>query len=88
MLVGFLGAAESSPLIICDDAPAGSWDVGYPVGNGRLGATAFGDFPTERILLNEETIWARGPQGLMAADSFEHLEKVRELEARRDAAEL
>ena len=77
----FHAFAESSPLVIRDDAPASSWDVGYPVGNGRLGATTFGDFPTERILLNEETIWARGPQGLMAEDSFEHLEKVRELEA-------
>ena len=74
-------AAESSPLIIRDDAPAPAWDTSYPVGNGRLGATAFGRFPTERILLNEETIWARGPQGVMAENSFEHLEKVRELEA-------
>ena len=39
LLAAFLGAAESTPLVICDDAPAGSWDVGYPVGNGRLGAT-------------------------------------------------
>ena len=73
--------SESKELIICDDAPAPAWDTGHPVGNGRLGATAFGDFPTERILLNEETIWARGPQGVMAEDTFEHLEKVRELEA-------
>jgi alpha-L-fucosidase 2 len=81
LLATLSAAAESSPLIIRDDAPAPAWDTGYPVGNGRLGATAFGDFPSERILLNEETIWARGPQGVMAEDSFEHLEKVRKLEA-------
>jgi len=75
------GADEASAQYIRDDAPAADWDTGYPVGNGRLGATAFGRFPTERILLNEETIWARGPQGVMAEDSFEHLEKVRQLEA-------
>ena len=74
-------AADAHSHILRDDAPAKSWDVGYPVGNGRLGATAFGGFPKERILLNEETIWARGPQGVMAADTFEHLEKIRELEA-------
>jgi len=81
LLPALAAAADSNGRIIRDDAPAPAWDTGYPVGNGRLGATAFGDFPTERILLNEETIWARGPQGVMAEDSFEHLEKVRKLEA-------
>ncbi|MDP7269227.1 MAG: glycoside hydrolase family 95 protein [Pirellulales bacterium] len=81
LLPTLAAAGKPYELIICDDAPAPAWDTGYPVGNGRLGATAFGGFPTERILLNEETIWARGPQGVMAEDSFEHLEKVRQLEA-------
>jgi len=74
-------ADEASRHHIRDNAPAADWDTGHPVGNGRLGATAFGRFPQERILLNDETIWARGPQGVMADDSFEHLEKVRTLEA-------
>ena len=37
-------AADAHSHILRDDAPAKSWDVGYPVGNGRLGATAFGGF--------------------------------------------
>ena len=82
MLAAAVAAAEqASRHHIRDDAPAADWETGHPVGNGRLGATAFGRFPKERILLNEETIWARGPQGVMADDTFEHLEKVRKLEA-------
>ena len=82
MLASALAAADqASQHHIRDNAPAADWETGHPVGNGRLGATAFGRFPKERILLNEETIWARGPQGVMADDTFEHLEKVRKLEA-------
>ena len=40
-----------------DDKPASQWEYGYPVGNGRLGAMPFGDYPNEQILLNDETIW-------------------------------
>ena len=68
-------------LVIWDDKPAEEWDVAYPVGNGRLGAMPFGQYPSEKILLNEETIWARSDGYEMPADSFEHLERLRELEA-------
>jgi beta-glucosidase len=71
-------------LVIWDDRPAEEWDVAYPVGNGRLGAMPFGNYPSEKILLNEETIWARSDGFEMPADSFEHLERVRELEAAGD----
>jgi alpha-L-fucosidase 2 len=45
--------------VITATVPADNWELAYPVGNGRLGAMAFGDFPRSRILLNEETIWAK-----------------------------
>ena len=71
LFLPMLAAAEqASRHHIRDDAPAADWETGHPVGNGRLGATAFGRFPKERILLNEETIWARGPQGVMADDRY------------------
>jgi alpha-L-fucosidase 2 len=54
------------------------------VGNGRLGAMPFGLYPSEKILLNEETIWARSDGFGMPSNGFEHLEKVRELEAAGD----
>lgn len=75
---------DDTNLVIWDDAPASKWDVAYPVGNGRLGAMPFADFPKEKILLNEETIWNRSSPMLMKENCFEHLEKVRELEAAGD----
>ena len=69
-------ATANEELVIWDDAPAAAWDVAYPVGNGRLGAMPFGAFPKEKILINEETVWARQGPKLMPEDSFEHLEKI------------
>ncbi len=44
------------------DGPAGSdWLRALPVGNGRLGAMVFGNTDTERLQLNEDTVWAGGP---------------------------
>jgi alpha-L-fucosidase 2 len=82
------GAAEASGgagrLLIWDDQPAGEWNVGYPVGNGRLGALPMGSFPGERILINEETIWHRDDlrDHLMPEDSRVHLDEAMRLEAR------
>ncbi len=76
--------ADAQNLMIWDDKPAEEWDMAYPVGNGRLGAMAFGQYPVEKILLNEETIWARSDGFGMSEDSFQHLERVRELEAAGD----
>ena len=70
--------------VIWDDAAATFWEDAYPVGNGRLGAMPFGAFPTERILLNEETIWANHTQMYEEENAFPHLEKIRELEAAGD----
>lgn len=73
-------------LIIWDHAPAAEWDVAYPVGNGRLGAMPMAEFPKERILINEETVWARGEDLVLPDDAAKHLEAIRELEAAGDYA--
>ena len=77
---------EASPETIWDNAPAAEWDLAYPVGNGRLGAMPFGEFPTEKILINEETIWEKGEPMEMPEDSADHLEQIRRLEAVGDYA--
>jgi alpha-L-fucosidase 2 len=79
-------SAPAGDLIIRDNQAAEDFDLAYPVGNGRLGAMPFGAFPQERILLNEETIWANIQPMFMAENLFPHLEKVRELEALGDYA--
>jgi len=38
-------------------APAATWNDALPVGNGHLGAMVFGGIDSERIQLNEETVW-------------------------------
>jgi alpha-L-fucosidase 2 len=44
------------------DGPANTnWLRALPVGNGRLGAMVFGNVGTERLQLNEDTVWAGGP---------------------------
>ena len=40
--------------------PAVAWTEALPVGNGRLGAMVFGGTATERLQLNEDTLWTGG----------------------------
>jgi alpha-L-fucosidase 2 len=39
------------------EKPARSWTEAMPIGNGRLGAMVFGKVNTERIQLNEDSVW-------------------------------
>ncbi len=58
-----LGAAapEIRPLLLRYDAPAGAFEEALPLGNGRLGAMVYGAAATERVMLNDSTLWAGGP---------------------------
>ncbi len=46
------------PFVVSDDVPATNWMDAFPVGNGRLGAMLFGDYPDEQIIINDNTVWA------------------------------
>jgi alpha-L-fucosidase 2 len=59
--------------------PARSWVEALPVGNGRLGAMVFGGVPTERLQLNEDTLWLGGPQDSDNPAALAALPKIREL---------
>jgi len=59
--------------------PAGNWNDATPVGNGRLGAMLFGGVRTERLQLNEDTLWGGGPYDPSNPQSLKVLPKVREL---------
>lgn len=43
------------------DRPAGAWTEALPLGNGRLGAMAFGGATTDRFQLNEDSAWSGSP---------------------------
>ena len=43
------------------DAPAAHWLEALPLGNGQIGAMVYGDPRSERIALNEDTLWSGYP---------------------------
>lgn len=56
-----------------------NWLRALPVGNGRWGGMVYGDVPTERIQLNEESLWSGGPQDADNPDALTHLPEIRRL---------
>lgn len=61
------------------DRPAEVWTEALPVGNGRLGAMVFGGPGTERLQLNEDTLWSGGPYDPVNPLAAAALPRVREL---------
>ncbi|MGW0519187.1 glycoside hydrolase family 95 protein [Crossiella sp. NPDC003009] len=62
------------------DKPAGAdWLRALPVGNGRLGAMVFGNTDTERLQLNEDTLWAGGPHDYSNPQGAAALPEIRRL---------
>lgn len=61
------------------DAPAKDWNSALPLGNGRMGAMAFGGTVLERISLNEDTVWYGGPRDRVNPDAGKYLPQVRRL---------
>ncbi len=59
--------------------PATKWVEALPVGNGRLGAMVFGGTASERINLNEQTIWTGGPYDPTRTGGPEALPEIRRL---------
>ena len=60
-------------------SPASEWVEALPVGNGRLGAMVFGLTESERIQLNEDTLWAGEPQERDIMGAFRHLPEIRKM---------
>ena len=71
--------AADSGNILWYDAPASMWTEALPIGNGRMGAMIFGKPASERLQLNEETIWAGRPNNNANPEAKEWLPKVRQL---------
>ncbi len=73
------GIGESCPeQAIWHSHAASSFEEGFPLGNGRIGATVFGGAQTERTVLNEATLWSGGPvDPSMNLEAHTHLPGVR-----------
>lgn len=59
--------------------PATEWENASPVGAGSLGLMVFGSIAEERLVLNEETIWAGGPIEPKVEGFLEKITHVRQL---------
>ena len=59
--------------------PASLWTEALPIGNGRLGAMVFGGIPSERLQLNEDTIWAGEKRDRNNPEGAKNLAEVRRL---------
>lgn len=75
------GSASSpaEPLTLWYRRPAQEWVEALPIGNGRLGAMVFGGVETERLQLNEGTIWAGGPYTPANPQALTALPTIRDL---------
>ena len=63
LLALLLSPASAAPEnLLRYDQPAQKWVEALPVGNGRLGAMVFGGIASERLQLNEATLWSGGPK--------------------------
>src|SRR6478736_862369 len=77
LLLGSAFAAPA-PLALRYTQPAEKWTEALPVGNGRLGAMVFGGVTTERLQLNESTLWSGGPKEGTNLKAKDVLPKLRE----------
>ncbi|MDR2026638.1 MAG: glycoside hydrolase family 95 protein [Prevotellaceae bacterium] len=61
------------------DTPAARWEEALPLGNGRLGVMVFGNPATERLQLNEETVWAGQPNNNGNPNALAAIPEIRKL---------
>jgi alpha-L-fucosidase 2 len=77
---GIAGPAIRDSNLLWYDHPAEKWVEALPVGNGRLGAMVFGQPGSERLQLNEVTIWSGHPQpDADRAEAYKSLPELRRL---------
>ena len=71
--------APAEPLSLWYRQPARAWTEALPIGNGRLGAMVFGHVTSERIQLNEDTLWGGGPYDPVNTNALAALPQVRQM---------
>ena len=59
--------------------PAANFQSSLPLANGRIGAMIFGGVDTERIVLNESSIWSGSPQNADRPNAYRALPEIRRL---------
>jgi alpha-L-fucosidase 2 len=72
-------AANPQRLVLWYERPANRWVEALPIGNGRLGAMVFGGTASERLQLNEDTLYAGGPYDSNNHEALQALPEARRL---------
>ncbi|KAI5314764.1 PREDICTED: alpha-L-fucosidase [Prunus dulcis] len=70
---------SSKPLKVTFSGPAKHWTDAIPIGNGRLGAMVWGGVASEKLQLNEDTLWTGTPGNYTNPKAPEALTEVRKL---------
>jgi alpha-L-fucosidase 2 len=71
-------AKQPSPLKLWYDQPAKAWEEALPLGNAKTGAMVFGGVVTERLQLNDNTLWSGFPDAGNNPNGISVLPQVRE----------
>ena len=84
-----IGCAESKKNTIYQtlwyDEAATVWEEALPLGNGRLGVMVFGDPKSDRIQLNDDSLWPHDLRWEHPPGGPEELKSVREILLQGDA---
>jgi alpha-L-fucosidase 2 len=76
LLISCRKEQSSSSLCLWYKQPAKEWNEALPIGNGRLGAMVFGQTTTERIQLNEESLWSGSPINDNNPEALKNLKQI------------
>lgn len=77
--VAMLDCLAADDLTLWYRQPATSWNEALPIGNGRMGAMIFGGVASERIQLNEDSLWSGSPGDDDNPEALEALPEIRRL---------
>ncbi|MCL2421296.1 MAG: glycoside hydrolase family 95 protein [Defluviitaleaceae bacterium] len=61
------------------DQEAKTWEEALPLGNGRIGAMVWSGMASERLSLNEDTLWSGYPQNHAMPEAYEGFITAQEL---------
>lgn len=70
------------------EKPAQKWVESLPLGNGRIGAMVFGGIASERIALNEDTLWSGYPTNKNREGAAKYLSQAIQLSREKKFGEL
>lgn len=79
ILIPILGYSQNNSLELWYKKPASQWEETLPLGNGRLGIMPDGGVTTEKLVLNDITLWSGSSQDANNYKAYTFLRQIREL---------